>query len=115
MKNENRNMQDVLQKIMYSRLIGYLIILIFFQVILIMSARIPALNDLMNKVSSTDAINYMLLFLLLLEMITYLTYGIFIEIKRKRVKKELDLIVKGYSEGFNDGCKYQSKKSENHD
>lgn len=35
--------------------------------------------------------------------------------KWKRVKKEMDLIVKGYSKGFHAGCKYQSRQGNNYD
>lgn len=118
MKNENENgnmKEDVLERAMFSRLIGYGIIVFLAKGILIMSDRIPTLNVLINKINSTDAIYYTLSVMLLLEVITYLTYNSFMKIKRKRVKKELDLIVKGYSKGFHAGCKYQSRQGDNHD
>lgn len=73
----------------------------------------PMLNALLNKISSIDTIFYTLSIILLLEVITYLTYNSFKAIKNKRIKKELDLIIKGYSEGFNDGIDFQKRGSNN--
>ncbi|ELG0980105.1 hypothetical protein RNW67_004604 [Salmonella enterica] len=106
MKNENRNMKEnVLQEIMYHKLICYGIIVFFAKGTLIMSDRIPTLNALLNKISSTDAIYYTLSVMLLLEVITFLTYGAFKSMKKKKEEKERGLIKEGFSEGFSKGFK----------
>ncbi|WP_260834762.1 MULTISPECIES: hypothetical protein [Enterobacteriaceae] len=113
MKNGIRNIEeDVLQKVMYRKLICYGVI-VFIAGTLIMSDINPMLNALLNKISSIDTIFYTLSIILLLEVITYLTYNSFKAIKNKRIKKELDLIIKGYSEGFNDGIDFQKRGSNN--
>ena len=106
MKNENRNMKEnALQEIMYYKLICYGIIVFFAKGTLIMSDRIPTLSALLNKISSTDAIYYTLSVMLLLEVITFLTYGAFKSMKIKKEEKERDLIKEGFSEGFSKGFK----------
>ncbi|ENR3186387.1 hypothetical protein ACEVH2_004669 [Salmonella enterica] len=113
MKNGIRNIkEDVLQKVMYRKLICYGVI-VFIAGTLIMSDINPMLNALLNKISSIEAVFYTLLVILLLEVITYLTYNSFKLIKNRRNKKELDLIIKGYSEGFNDGIDFQKMGSNN--
>ncbi|EBL8482878.1 hypothetical protein RNV14_004486 [Salmonella enterica] len=113
MKNGIRNIkEDVLQKVMYRKLICYGVI-VFIAGTLIMSDINPMLNALLNKISSIEAVFYTLLVILLLEVITYLTYNSFKLIKNKRNKKELDLIIKGYSEGFNDGIDFQKRGGNN--
>ncbi|EAU4921290.1 hypothetical protein IH048_004480 [Salmonella enterica] len=113
MKNGIRNIkEDVLQKVMYRKLICYGVI-VFIAGTLIMSDINPMLNALLNKISSIEAVFYTLLVILLLEVITYLTYNSFKLIKNKRNIKELDLIIKGYSEGFNDGIDFQKRGGNN--